>query len=823
MKTWFNRNKVHFAIIGIFIAICFVYFMPIWQGKVLQQTDVTQAQAMQHEIMTFKEKDGKAPLWTNAMFSGMPSYQIWVSFPKNIGTHIMSFFKTVVPYPMDAVLFYLIGAYILFSVLKIRPWLAAVGAVAFAFTSYNFIYIEAGHASKAYAIGFFAPVLAGVILSLRGRYILGASLLAFALALEIRVNHIQTTYYLFIAILILMIIELVYAIKTKALLGYFKSVAFMFVAAMIALGVNAGLLLTTYEYSHESIRGKANIANDGKEANQQGVDRDYAYRWSQGVGESITFLIPNAYGGGMRSLLDEDSEVAKVLASRGIPAGQAKSIGTYWGDKPFTSGPWYFGAIVIFLFVLGLFIVKGKFKWWILAATLLSVFLSFGRHLPFISDLFFDYFPLYKSFRAVESNLVVASFLIPILAVVAVEQLLVDKKNIVNLDKKFLYALGIVGGITLLVWFVPSLFFDFRNADHNELVQNIAQQSGDNGFAQSLGNALIQDRIGIAQKDAFRSLAFVLLAAGLIWLYIKNKLQASFLVFGLGILILIDMWGVDNRYLNKESFVDKSVMANQIKPREVDELIMMDKDPNYRVLDLTDQYNGPFNTATYAYYHKMIGGYHAAKLMRYQELIENQFSKSINEDVLDMLNTRYLIVNDRQNNSQRIQRRSSALGNAWFVDKITYVKDDQQEMDGINSFDPRREAFVNEAYKPQIEGKKLGLATNGSIALTSYRPDYLVYEYSVPNNVFAVFSEIYYSKGWKAFVDGEETPIMRADYLLRALQLPGGNHKIEFKFEPQSYYTGETISLIASIVLIIGLALGIWLESKRDKGKVKSA
>lgn len=818
MNTWFIRNKVHFAVIGIFIAICFVYFMPIWQGKVLEQSDVTQAQAMTHEIMTFKEKDGKAPLWTNAMFGGMPAYQLWVSFPKNIGTHIISFFKNIAPYPMHAVLLYLIGAYILFNVLKVRPWLAAIGAIAFAFSSYNFIYIEAGHANKVYAIGFFAPVLAGVLLSLRGRYILGSSLLALALALEIRVNHIQVTYYLFIAILVLMVIELIYAVKNKTILPFLKSVGVMLAAVLIALAVNAGLLWTTYEYSQESIRGKANIASEGKEADQQGVDRSYAYQWSQGVGETITFLVPNAYGGGIRSLLTEDSEVAKVLTSRGIPANQASTIRTYWGDKSFTSGPWYFGVIVVFLFVLGLFVVKGRFKWWLLTATLLSIFLSFGRHLPFISDLFFDYFPLYNSFRAVESNLVVAGFLIPILATLTVQQLLERKDIKDKLDKEVQYALIVVGGAILLFWLMPTLFFDFRKADHNDFVQSIAQQSGDNSFAQQLGNALVQDRISIAQKDAFRSLVFVLLAAGLVWMYIKKKASDSLLVFGIGFLILIDMWGVDRRYLNKDSFVDKAVMANNIKPREVDELIMLDKDPNYRVLDLSDQYNGPFNTATYAHYHKMIGGYHAAKLMRYQELIENQFARAINEDVLDMLNTRYLIVNDQQNNSQRIQRRSSALGNAWFVDKITYVKDDQEEMSAINSFDPRKEVFVNESYKGQI-GEKLGLATNGSIELVNYRPDHLVYEYSVPNDVFAVFSEIYYANGWKAFVDGEELPIVRADYLLRALRLPGGNHKVEFRFEPQSYYDGETISLIASIILVLGLGLGIWLDMKKGKQK----
>lgn len=814
MKNWFNRNATHFAIIGIFIVICFIYFAPAWQGKVLIQSDVTQAQAMQKEIMDFKKIDGKAPLWTNSMFSGMPSYQIWVSYPKNIGTHIMSGIKGALPYPIDVVLLYLLGAYLLLNVLKVKPWLAAVGAVAFAFTSYNFIYIEAGHASKAYAIALFAPIVAGIILAFRGKYLLGASIMAFALALEIRVNHIQTTYYLFIALLILVGIEVYHAIKAKHTKELLKSFAYLAVGALIAIGVNAGLLWTTYEYSKASNRGKSNITTDDKGSEQQGVSTEYAYQWSQGVGESMTFLIPDLYGGGTQQTPKSDSNVAKELISRGGSAQQAASqfFSMYWGDKPMTSGPWYFGACVLFLFVLGLFVVKSRIKWWICSATALIVLLSWGRHFTWVSDIFFNYFPLYNKFRAVESTLVVASFLIPILAVLAVQEIIQRGKQIAQLDKKIIYSLAIVGGISLIVWLLPDLFFSFQAPNHQQLVQFLSQQTQDNGFGQALGNALIRDRVDMARSDAFRSLLFVLLTGGVIWMLAKDKLKAPAATVALGILILVDMWGVDNRYLNKDSFVEKSQAEHTFfKPREVDNLILMDKDPNYRVLDLTVE---PFNNAAPSYFHKNVGGYHAAKLMRYNELIQRQFSKSINEDVLDMLNTRYVITNNREGTSQSIQRRDKAAGNAWFVDRVTYVKSNEEEMNAINSFDPKKEAFIHQEFKAQIDEKRLGRPVNASISLTSYRPDHLIYEYTAPNDVMAVFSEIWYDKGWKAFVDGNEIPILRADYVLRAAQLPGGNHKVEFKFEPMSYYMGENISLIASIILMLGLGFAIWKERK---------
>ncbi len=820
MKHWFTRNAIHFAVIGIFIAICFVYFAPAWQGKVLVQGDVLRAQAGQREIMEFKQQDGSAPLWTNAMFSGMPSYQIWVSYPKNIGTHIMWFFKTLFPNPIDTILLYLLGAYLLFNVMRMKPWLAALGAIAIAFSSYNFIYIEAGHASKAYALAFYAPVLAGILLTFRGKYLWGSALLALSLALEIRVNHIQVTYYLFIAVLILVGIELYHAYKDKKLANFVKSISYMLSALVIALGINAGLLWTTYEFSQESIRGKANISTSTKAAESKGVDREYAYQWSQGVTESLTFLIPNAFGGGASTQLDENSNVAKLLVDRGVQRDQAavfaSQMPTYWGDKPFTSGPWYFGATVLFLFVLGLFIVKTRLKWWIVSATLLSLFLSFGKNFPLISDLFFNYFPLYNKFRAVESTLVVAAFLIPILAVLAIQELIANKDP-KYLEKKVIYSVGITAGVSLLIALVPSLFLSFKGINYQGFIRQISQQIQDVNFADSIGNALVKDRAALASLDAWRSVLFVVITAGLSWLLIKNKLKATSAIVLLAAVILIDMWTVDRRYLNNDNFIEESVISQQQQPREVDKLIMRDNAPDYRVLDLS---SNPFTNANTSLYHNSIGGYHAAKLMRYQELIERQFTNAINEDVLDMLNTRYLITSDGQ--SERMQNRSTAAGNAWIVDRVSYVKNAEEEMNAIDSFNPKEVAIIGEEYKSLINLDKLGTSENASIELVDYRPDHLTYTYSAPKDVLAVFSEIWYDKGWNAYVDGKQIPYFRADYLLRAAQLPGGNHTVEFKFEPKSYYMGENVSMLSSLLLILVFGFAFWKGRQPETPESKS-
>ena len=797
------------------------YLTPLWQGKILSQSDVIQAESSQKELFDYKAKDGKAPMWTNSMFGGMPTYQIWYEHANNVTGYIGKGIRAVFPAPADIFLLYLLGGYFLLSVLRIRPWLAAAGAVAIAFSSYNLIYIEAGHMNKAYAIAYMAPIIGAVILCYRGNRLWGGIILAIFMALEIRTNHIQITYYLFLALLVLVFFEMYYAIRDKKLKAFAQATLAQGLAVALAVLVNASVLYPTYEYSKLTIRGKSNIVKIDGEQQSTGLDKDYAYAWSQGIGESITFLIPNAYGGKSGGVLDENSNVAKFFIKNGYPENQAVQIAqnitpTYWGEKTFTSGPWYFGATVIFLFILGLIIVKDRLKWWIITATALVLLLSFGRHFPLFSDLFFDYFPMYNKFRAVESILVIASVLFPLLAILAINELITCHKEVVNLDKKVLYTGAGVAAVCLLIAIVPDLFLDFKTSTHQDFIARLQQQIGDQNAANEIASALVLDRKDLASKDAYRSFFIVLIALGFVWSFIKNKISYTVLIAGVGVLTLIDLWQVDKRYLNKDSFIEPQ-QVQHVQEREVDQLIRMDKDLSYRVLDLT---TNPFSDARASYFHKSLGGYHAAKLMRFQEILEGQFNGAINEDVLDMFNVRYVITRDPANNAEKIQRRSTATGNAWFVNKVTFVKDNAQEMQAISSFDPKNEAFIHEEFKDKMKANSLNAPTNASISLVSYHPDTMRYEYTSPTSALAVFSEVYYDAGWKAYVDGEETPIIRANYALRALQLPGGNHKVEFIFAPQSMKISETISLIASIILVLGLAFTIWYSyTQRNKKK----
>lgn len=826
MNNWFNKNGIHLAIIAAFVVICFAYFNPVLQGKAPAQSDVIQAKAMQKEIMAYKDLDGKGPLWTNQMFGGMPAYQIWVQYAYNGATYGIALITKTFPNPVGTVLLMLIGAYFLFITLRLSPWLAAAGAIAFAFTTYNFVLIAAGHSNKALAIGFFAPIIAGIWITLRGRYLLGASLTALFLALEIRANHIQMTYYLAIAIAIWMGIELYQALKNKSLPAFGKTIAYLVGSLVLALMINASLLWTTSEYAGETNRGKSNLTDTiGKDKGN--MSKDYAYAWSQGVGESFTFLIPNLYGGktGVDELIKPESNLSKAVSadlSGGNPDQTRQIIGQlaqsfnmqeYWGEKPGTSGGYYFGAIVCFLFVFGLFIVRSPIKWWILGTTVLFILLSYGKNFPLVSDLFYDYFPLYNKFRAVESILAVVGLMVPILAFLAVKEATETKMPEAELTKKLTWSAGITGGFALIVAIIPSLLFSFQTANHAEISQALTQALQNNAaLARKLTDALIADRIAIARFDAFRAFLFVAIGYGIVWALIKKKIAMQMSFALLAFAVLIDMWQVDKKYLNSNNFESKSVLNNYYEARDVDNIIAGDKDPDFRVYD---QSINTFSDASTSAFHKTIGGYHAAKLKRFDELIQHQFSKSVNQDVLDMLNAKYFITQDRQNGSYKVTRNQTALGNAWIVKGVQLVKNSDEEMHAINSFDPNNEAIVDQKYKSLIDTSRLGVDANAFIKLEKYHPDHLEYSYSAPKDVIAVFSEIYYDKGWNMYVDGEQRPYFRADYLLRAAQLPAGNHKVEFKFEPKSYYTGEKISLAGTILLLLCLGFAGYNECKK--------
>jgi hypothetical protein len=814
MNNWFKKNGIHLAVSAIFIVICFIYFAPAFQGKTLGIGDVIGAQSTQKEINDYRAKDTTI-LWTNQILGGMPAYQIWAPYSDNIATHIINILGTVFPAPIDIVFLLLFGAYFLFCVLKLNPWLAAAGALAFTFSSYNIIYLVAGHVNQEFAIALFAPILAAVILTLRGRYILGSSLLALFLAVEIKANHIQMTYYLLLALIILIIVELVNALRKKKTADFLKSLIYLAAATLLAIAVNASVLWSTSEYAADSTRGKSNLTQ-AKNEPVSGLPRDYAYEFSEGVGETLTFLVPDAYGGGSQGSTNEDAKTVRVLTDKGVDLAQAQNISAavlplYWGEKRFTEGPWYFGAVVCFLFVLGLIVVKDRIKWWILATVILTMLLSFGNNFPYVSDLFFNYFPLYNKFRAVESILTVTSLCFPVLAFLAVNEL------ITNPDKKYLFknakiALYITGGIVLLLVLLPDTLLAFRSSTHQSLIDRLTQLTkGDASLANAMASALIQDRIAAERADAIRSLIFILIGFGILWAFLQQKINATVLSVAFLAVSLVDLWTVDKRYLKDENFKDKQdVQAPQ--PRQVDQFIQGDPDPDFRVIDLTQSL---LEDQTTPFFYKSVGGYSAARMKRYDELITNQFSKSLNRDVLDMLNTKYIISTDPKNQGLTMSRNPGACGHAWFVKSVKYANDADQEMQAISAFSPKDEAIIDKRYKKLIDEKDLRLDTAAKITLVHYSPDDMVYQSGSTTSQIAVFSEIYYDKGWKMYVDGKESPYFRADYILRAAQLPIGNHKVEFIFHPASYYVGEKISLVGSILLVLALAGAGYTEYKR--------
>jgi hypothetical protein len=825
MNNWFKRNGIHFAIIGIFFIMCFIYFTPAFQGKILGQSDVTGAQSTQTEINAYKDK-GQTILWTNQIFGGMPVFQIWVPYSNNITTHIITVLKTVFPNPIDTVMLLLVGAYFLFIVLKLNPWLAAAGAVAFTFSSYNIIYIVAGHSNQTFAIAFFAPIIASIILTLRGKHILGGALTAFFLAMEIRSNHLQMTYYLMLAVFILVIVEIVHASKNKTMPQLMKSMGFLVAGLCIAVAVNASMLWSNAEYAKETIRGQSNLKSTANEPST-GLAKDYAYQWSQGVGECLSFLVPNVYGGGnsARVVIDQNSSIAKAFTAKQIPEADAvkyatqisyqfPGFSTYWGPKPSTEGPWYFGAAVCFLFVFGLIIVKDRLKWWILATVLLTMLLSFGGNFPFVSDLFFNYFPLYNKFRAVESILSVTMLCFPILAILAVKEL-IDNKDKKELQKSALISLGIVGGLSFILFALPDMLLSFRASAQTEGLNALTQAlQGDNALATAISNGIVQDRISLARADAFRSLIFVVLAFGIVFLYIKQKINVTILSVAFLALVLVDLWQVDKRYLKDENFAPKQA-SNKPEPREVDAFMARDTDPHFRVFDATA--NPKFDTFN-PFYYKSFGGYSAARLKRFEELLDNQFSKSVNQDVLDMLNVKYIITSGQEGQSVKMQVNPTTCGNAWFVKSVKYVKTADEEMVAISSFDPKQEAIVDQQYKPLV-GDKTVFDPNSTIKLVHYSPDTLKYKSGSTAEQIAVFSEIYYKNGWTMYIDGKETPYFRADYLLRAAKIPVGNHDIEFVFHPASYYTGEGISLAGSVLLVLAIGAAGYTETKKRVAK----
>ena len=812
----------YIAAILIFLLITMIYFNPLLQGKKLRQDDIMRFKGMSKEIVDYREATGEEPLWTNAMFGGMPAYQISVKYKNNLFNYVDKALQLGLPRPAGYVFLYFLGFFILMLALRVNPWLGIAGAIAFAFSSYFFIILEAGHNSKAHAIAYMAPVLAGIILAYRGKYILGAILAGFFLALEIEAGHPQITYYLAIIVVILGIVEFINSLKEKKIPHFVRASGILLVAAVLAVLTHATNLWATYEYGEYTIRGKSELTVN-QENRTSGLDKDYATQWSYGIPETFTLLIPNAKGGASVPLGNNPDALEEVDRTYKQYVAQSSQ---YWGNQPFTSGPVYVGAIIVFLFVLGMFILKGRLKWVLFTATVLSIFLSWGKNFMPLTDFFLEYVPGYNKFRAVSMTLVIAELCMPIIAILGLSKIIREPKVLKEKINAFYISLGLTAGISLVFYLFPEAFFNFLSRTE---IQQFAQMriSGQNAGQINEFVANLKDaRISIFRQDAIRSFIFILIAAGIIWLYSVNKLKKNALIALISVLILIDLAAVTHRYLNSEDFVRKSRMARPYQASIADQEIIKDPDPNYRVFNLSVS---AFQDASTSYFHKSIGGYHGAKLRRYQELIDyaiiaerQQLVGALqqqsmarveavleNSSVLNMLNTKYIIADP----SGAPLRNPYALGNAWFVDDFELVEDADAEIAAVQDFDAAETAIIDDAFSDLLSGYQENPADSGAyINLTEYRPNELTYKSYAEKPQLAVFSEIYYPKGWNVYVDGELQPHFRANYVLRAMIVPAGEHTIQFKFEPRVYRVGEAISLAASIVLLLLVIGGAYFE-----------
>lgn len=804
----------HLIAVAIAVVMSLIYFTPFLSGKVLKQHDVQQWQGTFHEIAEFQKKTGERTFWTNSIFSGMPSYLIGADYHNNFTVSINNFVGQVLHGPMYTLLVMFVSFYILMLTFGVSPWLATLGGLAFMLSSFNFINFDAGHMTKGDAIGFIPLVLAGINLTLRRNKLMGAALTGIALSFELAAGHLQISYYLVMLIAVWMIAEAYIAIKEKRVVHFLVCGVYLGIAAALAVGTNVTALMATEEYGKYSIRGTSELTKDadGKTTAgnaSSGLDKDYALQYSNGVSEPFTLLIPSFYGGASNDELPTSSETFQLLKQNGVPNPKQaiQNMPVYWGTQPFTAGPQYYGAIVCFLFIFGLFIVKGPTKWWIFAVSVLTIALSMGKNFMALTDIFFFHFPLYNKFRSVTFILSLTQVLFPLLGILALRDVINNKVSKDEIKKKLLYSLYIVGGLCLFFALLPGVFFDFTSPIDERMPEWIRP-------------ALIADRETAMRTDAIRSLFFIGAAFTVLWFYLSGRFKATYLVGALALLCVTDLWLVDKRYLNEKDFETKKKNTDQqFVKTQADEMILQDPDPNYRVYNTTQNLT---QDATTAYWHKSIGGYHGAKLRRYQDLLEFYVSRG-NMEVYNMLNVKYFIVADSSGQQLYPQRNPMANGNAWFVKEYVMVDNANAEIDSIGNFNSKEKAFIDKRFADQLSNFKMDFDSSARIEETTYAPNALTYKYHAATPQMAVFSEIFYDKGWNAYVDGNLVPHFRCDYVLRGMIVPAGDHKLEFKFEPQVVVVGESIALASSVLLYgtITLTLVLFIIRSRKQEKEK--
>lgn len=796
MNPVFRNFLTHFFAIAFFAVVALLYFHPVLQGKVIYQSDIVQYRGMAQEQEDFRRQFDEEPYWTNSAFGGMPTYQLGARYPNDYVKKLDRAIRFL-PRPADYLFLYFLGFYILMCCMKVEYRLAILGALAFGFSTYLIIILGVGHNAKAHAIGYLPMVLGGIILTFRRKYLWGFLLTAVAVALEIQANHYQMTYYFLFLVIPFGVVYLVDAIRNRELKSFFSATGLLIIAALLGIVVNATSLLATREYAAWSTRGPSvlTITPDGTpKTGLNGLDRDYITQYSYGISESLNLLVPRLFGGGSVESLGDESRTFEFLTDQGVSRSQAldfsNNLQLYWGDQPIVAAPAYIGAVVLFLFLLGLFLVRGRARWWLLSAAVIALLLSWGKNFSVLTDLMIDYFPLYNKFRAVSSIQVILELCVPILAVLALRAWYASDTPEDRKRKALIISFLTMLGVGVLLFLLKS-FFDFTGASDEVLKRY---------YGEELVGLIRRDREAVYLQDTFRSMIFIALTAVVLWMNLKKRLPAKWMILGLGVLIVTDLVGVDLRYVNKEDFVSRRQLDNSFVMTQADQQILQDTS-NYRVLNLSEGING----ARTSYFHKSLGGYHAAKPQRLQDLFEFHIYKN-NRRVLDMLNTKYIVQADEEGNP-RVSLNPDALGNAWFVERLEGIESPDQAIRALDSLLPDREAVVNTTDFPDVTPGTFPVDSTAGITLVSYKANELVYKTENPNAGMAVFSEMYYPNGWQVYLDGKADTHFRVNYTLRGMFIPSGKHEIVFRFEPEVIQKGSQISLAGTVLLAL-LLLG---------------
>ncbi|RDT74350.1 YfhO family protein [Bacteroides fragilis] len=813
-----------------FIVISFIYFFPaITEDRILFQHDTVAGAGAGQEAKEYYERTGERTRWTNALFGGMPTYQMSPSYDSTEPlTFVQKVYHLFLPNYVWLTFIMMLGFYILLRAFGIPAWLAGLGGIIWGFSSYFFILIAAGHIWKFITLAYIPPTIAGIVLAYRKKYLLGGIITALFMAMQILSNHVQMTYYFLFVILFMVGAFFEDAWRKKELPQFFKATGVLIVAGLIGVSINLSNLYHTYEYSKETMRGKSELKYEGAAVKQtsSGLNRDYITQWSYGIGETFSLLVPNVKGGASVPLSRSEKAMEKANP---MYSSLYSQLTQYFGDQPMTSGPVYVGAFVLMLFILGCFIVKGPMKWALLGATIFSILLSWGKNFMGLTDFFIDYIPMYNKFRAVSSILVIAEFTIPLLAILTLKEIL-TKPELLKEKLKYIYiSFGFTGGLALLFAIAPRLFFPtYIPGNEMAALQNALPADQ---LSPIIAN-LEEMRVHLFTSDAWRSFFIVTIGTLLLLAYNAKKLKATWTVAAIALLCLGDMWSVNKRYLYDEQFIPKSEQTATFRKTQTDELILQDPSLDYRVLNFA---GNTFEENNTSYWHKSVGGYHAAKLRRYQEMIDHHIAKemqaayqevataggqmdSVNSakfPVLNMLNTKYFIFPAGQQGQTVPIENPYTFGNAWFIDKIQYVNNANEEIDAIGQVDLQQTAIVDSKFKEALKGVNEGYKDSlSTIRLTSYEPNQLVYETSSPQDGIVVFSEIYYP-GWTATIDGKPADIARADYILRAMNVPAGKHTIEMRFDPQSLHITEGIAYGAMALLLVGVIILIWIYRKK--------